>query len=386
MPSADDPALVVARFLKANSYTQTLEAFLREAGLSQSSVSLNEDDLTIEKILEEKRQLDASLAYEKKAGDDEDEDEAARWTTPAPTVPHAPPSLTPATSNVLCVRGDASSSPQRIIATTADRAITLLSSSSYDKLATLSDNDSPVLSLTLNNNNNYETVVDRVRDHTKYAVSAAVLPVDNGIIIATAGWDKNAIAFVRNPATQTAFLVLSRRDSTYFPTSPESRSAPPPRQHQLHTRQPGRAPVRPEIGGSRDVAPAAYASDHWAAATTAGAIDMINTDREEAAVLVHVATMAPQTPYSTPAVVWRPDGSGVYVNGDDGAVRGVEAKTGKVVATLPPVAAAGNGASRPGHEVGTKVRALWCGLLDGREVLLSGGFDKRLVVWECGQS
>ena len=57
-------------------------------------------------------------------------------------------------------------------------------------------------------------------------------------------------------------------------------------------------------------------------------------DREDTAILVHVSTLAPQTPYSTPQVVWRPDGSGVWVNGDDGVLRGLEAKTGKVVATL----------------------------------------------------
>ncbi|KAK5140085.1 hypothetical protein LTR32_007013, partial [Rachicladosporium monterosium] len=54
-------------------------------------------------------------------------------------------------------------------------------------------------------------------------------------------------------------------------------------------------------------------------------------DRESAAIQIHCTTMAPQTAYSTPAVAWRPDGSGVWVNGDDGAVRGVEASSGKVV-------------------------------------------------------
>ena len=71
-------------------------------------------------------------------------------------------------------------------------------------------------------------------------------------------------------------------------------------------------------------------------------------DREEAAIQVHVSTMAPQTPYSTPQVVWRPDGAGVFVNGDDGLIRGLEAKTGKIVATL-----------QGGHEVGSKIRSIW---------------------------
>lgn len=58
--------------------------------------------------------------------------------------------------------------------------------------------------------------------------------------------------------------------------------------------------------------------------------------------------MAPQTPYSTPQVVWRPDGAGVFVNGDDGVIRGLEARTGKVVTTL-----------QGGHEVGSKIRTIW---------------------------
>ena len=71
-------------------------------------------------------------------------------------------------------------------------------------------------------------------------------------------------------------------------------------------------------------------------------------DREEAAIQLHVSTMAPQTPYSTPQIVWRPNGSGVFVNGDDGVIRGLEAKTGKVVSTL-----------QGGHEVGSKIRSIW---------------------------
>lgn len=97
-------------------------------------------------------------------------------------------------------------------------------------------------------------------------------------------------------------------------------------------------------------------------------------DREEAAILIQVSTLAPQTPYSTPQVCWRPDGSGVWVNGDDGVVRGLEVKTGKIVATL-----------RDGHELGSKIRSLWAGCLDfngkPEEWVISGGFDKKLIVW-----
>lgn len=106
-------------------------------------------------------------------------------------------------------------------------------------------------------------------------------------------------------------------------------------------------------------------------------------NREDAAILINANTMAPQTAYSTPMVVWRPDGSGVWVNGDDGVIRGVEANTGKVVATLSN-----------GHEPGSKVRSIWAGWVATgereesglEEWLVSGGFDKKLLVWKIQQS
>lgn len=103
-------------------------------------------------------------------------------------------------------------------------------------------------------------------------------------------------------------------------------------------------------------------------------------NREDAAILVQSNTFAPQTAYSTPQVAWRPDGSGVWVNGDDGVVRGIETKTGKVIATL-----------KNGHEPGCKVRTIWAGYVDVQsegdntaheEWVISGGFDKRLILWK----
>jgi hypothetical protein len=55
--------------------------------------------------------------------------------------------------------------------------------------------------------------------------------------------------------------------------------------------------------------------------------------------------IAPQTSY-TPQVVWRLDGCRVWVNGDDGVVRGIEIMTGKIAALLK------------GHKLRIKVRRL----------------------------
>lgn len=85
------------------------------------------------------------------------------------------------------------------------------------------------------------------------------------------------------------------------------------------------------------------------------------------------------------------------MNGDDGVIRGIDVQTGKIVATLGPAKGVGSGdggdedgdGEGGGHEVGSKVRCLWAGWVnDGdqgerEEWLVSGGFDRRLIVWRA---
>lgn len=101
---------------------------------------------------------------------------------------------------------------------------------------------------------------------------------------------------------------------------------------------------------------------------------LIIEDKEESVIQVHVNALAPQTPYSTPQISWRPNGTGIWVNGDDGVLRGLEARSGKIVATLK------------GHEAGSKIRSLWAGTVKAHgldeEWVVSGGFDKKLIVWK----
>lgn len=99
-------------------------------------------------------------------------------------------------------------------------------------------------------------------------------------------------------------------------------------------------------------------------------------DREIAAISISCSTFAPQTLYSTPAIAWRPDGSGIWVNGDDGIVRGIERHTGKVISTLD------------GHDANMKVRCL-CSISSATqgdvhedETMVSGGFDGKIVIWK----
>ena len=241
-----------------------------------------------------------------------------------------------------------------------------------------------------------------------------------------------SIIFVRHPDTNGLYLIFSRRDSThlYYYYIDES----DPGSIKIH--EAGKQNLAPHANAWIAFSPSCLAlcptdptllavatshlphmkliivrllfpdsRDDAAAATAArGAPEtqssqaraaLALSDREDAAISLHISTLAPQTPYSTPQVVWRPDGCGVWVNGDDGVVRGIEVTTGKVIALLK------------GHEAGSKVRSLWAGTmrvrkgsLEGRddsdsgsndrveeeeEWLVSGGFDKRIIVWKVGE-
>jgi WD40 repeat protein len=103
--------------------------------------------------------------------------------------------------------------------------------------------------------------------------------------------------------------------------------------------------------------------------------ELLIQDKEEAAIIFNVNTMSPQTAYSTPRLTWRPDGSGIYISSDDGRIRGFEASTGKLILNLDA------------HEPMSKIRCLCAGYSGGRadqtstEILLSGGFDQKMIVW-----
>lgn len=221
-----------------------------------------------------------------------------------------------------------------------------------------------------------------------------------------------SMLFVRHAETGALNLVVSRRDSTYlyyYGVEPSPSSSTPPPEGRLLGKQNlaphsnawvafspsslALSPLGPTLVAvatstlphmkviivrllfpttdSLDLDPgrtAATAEPVTQASQALAALSLQN--REDAAILIQANTFAPQTAYSTPQVVWRPDGSGIWVNGDDGVIRGVETRTGKVVALL-----------KDGHVAGFKVRTIWAGSVDGEEWVVSGGFDKRLIVW-----
>ncbi|KAI9678869.1 MAG: hypothetical protein M1817_005929 [Caeruleum heppii] len=485
MPSTDSPAILVARFLQANNYHDTLTAFLAEAGLPPDAGSATPGALTLERVLEEKKLFDLSLAFEK-IGVEGANDGA--WTVPAPSIARTVTSLPTPAANVLHVSVkrfenagfDANSDGDRryMFVTTADKRVSILSATSPPRLlrTRVDLHDSPVLSLAglfhrwlltasmsgqlVLSDTRTGTVQERRKDHEKFVVHVVVSEDGMGAWIATAGWDNKvlvyrvsvgtqpgeeeeeeeedpriqlgspvasitlptnpqALLFVQDSRSKRPVLLLSRRDSTrisYYalpptptptPTSEPSTSLPPPLPHlgtqdlaphsnawlAFSPSSMALCPIDPTLiavatssvphmkllivrlripttGTSEDSSPPAPHATQESQTRHA----LRRADDEDAAVRSHTNTMAPQSAYSTPCVCWRPDGSGVWVNGDDGVARGVEAKTGRVVEVL-----------KGGHEAGVKIRTVWGGDLGGRECLITGGFDKKMVVWEVGE-
>ncbi|PWY95694.1 hypothetical protein BO94DRAFT_506878 [Aspergillus sclerotioniger CBS 115572] len=454
--SASLASTLVARFLRTHNYTQTLNAFLQEAGLPADAGQLrgkdNAPSWTIESVLEEKKAFDQSVNFERYGENDEDKDV---WSVPAPLKPNI--IQTPTATNLLACSveqwqpADESLSPY-LVATGADKHLHLFKTSPGNDLVQsfTGTSEAPILSYApiqdgkdvLMTNMSGQLllqrgaqILDRRKDHAKYAVKVIVHEDDTSIWIATAGWDSKvflyrmhtdesqigepvasiplasnpeSILFIRHIDTDQLILLISRRDSTYlyyYQVEPE-RPQPTPYECPLLGKQnlaphsnawvafsPSCLALSPHDPGLIAIAtstlphlkvmivrllfPAAESLEEkpepeTQAAQALAALSLQN--REDAAIMIQANTFAPQTAYSTPQVVWRPDGSGVWVNGDDGVIRGVETKTGKIVTLL-----------KDGHEVGCKIRTIWAGWVEGEEGreewLVSGGFDKRLVVW-----
>lgn len=73
---------LVARFLRTNNYSETLQAFIREAGLPSDVGQSSGDDTdnwSIQSLLEEKKAFDHSVNFER-YGEDSKED--GLWTLP----------------------------------------------------------------------------------------------------------------------------------------------------------------------------------------------------------------------------------------------------------------------------------------------------------------
>ncbi|KAL8959482.1 MAG: hypothetical protein Q9193_003662 [Seirophora villosa] len=284
-----------------------------------------------------------------------------------------------------------------------------------------------------------QRILDERKDHKKYVVKVTLFEHEDSTWVATAGWDARiflyrlgghstslgepvasvslatnpeTIAFLTHPDSHQPLLLVTRRDSTslhYYCVEDKVSASPP----AVATRFLGSQNLAPYSNTWISFSPSSVAisptDPHLLAVATSTVPHMkliivrllipapssseakashepitqasqsrrqlAIQNQEDNAIRVHVSTFAPQTPYSTPQVCWRPDGSGVWVNGDDGVLRGLDATTGRVCSTL-----------KGGHEPGAKIRSVWAGTVEvagsKEEWVISGGFDKRLVVWK----
>ncbi|OGM45500.1 hypothetical protein ABOM_006511 [Aspergillus bombycis] len=469
-PTSQSPQLasiLVARFLRSNNYAETLDAFIREAGLPADAGQVTDNkegnNWTIESVLEEKKAFDQTLGFERYGEEAKDE-----WSVPAPSNPKIVE--TPTSSNILACsvdpwghpesNEDNQDTPSRLIATGADKQLHLFKTEAdnaiFSSLPGLSE--SPILSYVSICNGEYvcltnmsgqlllqrnAEVLDKRKDHAKYAVKVVAFEDHDSpqrpIWVATAGWDSKvhlyrldladegpiaigepvacitlasnpeSLLFVQHPDTKELLLLVARRDSThlyYYQVQHQpyectllGKQNLAPHSNAWIAFSPSCLALSPHDPGLLAVATStlphmkviivrllfpstddnADGPEPETQATQAlAALSLQN--REDAAIVIQANTFAPQTAYSTPQVAWRPDGSGVWVNGDDGVIRGVETRTGKVATVL-----------KDGHVAGSKIRTIWAGwvdvLRDGEVVreewLVSGGFDKRLIVWKA---
>ena len=281
-------------------------------------------------------------------------------------------------------------------------------------------------------------IIEKRRDHAKYVVNVKILDNTDKPLLASAAWDNKiniyslptsgpptlgdpiaainlpskpeSIMFLQHPESQQPILLVSRTDSThlyYYTTESEprllGRQNLAPHSNAWVAFTPSALAICPTDPSLLACATSAVPSmklliarmliPPWDVETSVpptvlrtsllddnpdatetqasqARVALALADKEDAAIQIHCTTLSPQSAYSTPAVAWRPDGSGVWVNGDDGCIRGIEAASGKIIATLK------------GHEMGSKVRCLWAGNVDGKEWLVSGGFDQKLIVWK----
>ncbi|KAE9964993.1 hypothetical protein EG328_010054 [Venturia inaequalis] len=477
-PIADSPAIIVARFLRSNSYNDTLAAFLHEAGLPPDAGSSFPGALSVEQILTEKKAYDLSANFERLGVDDTQK----KWTLPAPSAPtvvELPTSANLLQSSIeyLHISGGSAHAQPLILASTADRRLNVLTPDTENLVRSHTQlQDSPILSYTVVRKRFlicssmsgkvvvYDSLKDQLvahrRDHAKYVVHVASWESGDHVWLATAGWDQKvllyecritedcitfedpvgtiqlpsnpeALLFRREPDSNCLYLLVTRRDSTFvyyyqiaedellslvskpvtMPISGKQNLAPlsnawvafSPAAMSASPSDPNLVaiatssvphmkllivqllyPTNASTQDGESVLPPTLHSSPADVATTTEAAQRARTalavqDREVGAILIHCNTLSPQSAYSTPALAWRPDGSGVWVNSDDGTIRGIEASTGKIVAKLQ------------GHEPASKIRCLSTASIrlcrdesKTEEWVISGGFDQKLIIWKTG--
>lgn len=105
-------------------------------------------------------------------------------------------------------------------------------------------------------------------------------------------------------------------------------------------------------------------------------------------ILHNILAHAPQDQYSMPKIKWSRSGTGVWVSGDDGLIRGIEVETGKLAVEFGgpnSVDEDGSDEESPlGKKHSDKIRDLDVGYIPssgqgtGQDIIVTGGVDKRV--------
>lgn len=94
--------------------------------------------------------------------------------------------------------------------------------------------------------------------------------------------------------------------------------------------------------------------------------ETIPTKRNQ--ILKNLNTMAPQDKYLAPQIEWRSDGSGIWVVGEDGILRGIDLSKEQVIVEVPA------------HK--GKIKTFTSGLdINGNEINVSCGTDRDIKLW-----
>lgn len=96
---------------------------------------------------------------------------------------------------------------------------------------------------------------------------------------------------------------------------------------------------------------------------------------------------APMDDYTTPRHTWVQDGKGAVITGDDGILRVVEIKSGKTMYELKaPIDKLSSDMAEFGMFAGgTVIKDVWSGVLNGQEIVMAVGYDKKVRVWEIAR-
>ncbi|KAF3921980.1 hypothetical protein ABW20_dc0104391 [Dactylellina cionopaga] len=423
MPASDSPDVLVARFLRDHGYHETFAAFLHETNLTPESISDDPTDLTIEKILEEKKLYDLALRFE-------------NINVNAGEVDFALPLSTASDKHLRIYSARA---PYALISQSpalhAGPILSFLVISERWFITASMAGDIAISTIT-------GRVVHRWDGHTKFVVKLAVsepLPQENQDsgeevrYVAAASYDKSLsvhklhiplsgpqgttgsdtedtkqpylelLQYIKFPQTvedvifskdyrestsessSSALLIVTIRDSAYLhvysSTSPNTDDATSP--FTFASKTPLNATSTWLTYTPTSLTPHPH-QPHLLALITSSlpSPKLIVYNLETFTVDKEFGVPVSLSPYSTGIVAWRSDvgASGIWVNGDDGIIKGVEVKSGKVKVELK------------GH-AGRKVRCLATGVVvrensegEGEEeVMISGGFDGGLKVWRVGE-